>query len=80
MRKSFTLYKTASLLRLASNLTITTKYVKYTRIGLQSNMLLAIKFNSKTAISRGKFKHLIELLTSKNISIKKYLGKAHKNM
>ena len=44
-------------------------------------MFLALKFNSNTAFSRGKFKHLTELLTSKNINIKNFcLSKAHKTV
>ena len=44
-------------------------------------MFLAIKFNSNTVFSSGKFRQLTDLLTSKNICIKNfYLAKAHKTV
>ena len=44
-------------------------------------MLLALKFNSNAVFSRGKFTHLIDLITSKNYNIMNfYLSKSHKTV
>ena len=66
---------------LVAHLAMVTQWAKYTYMSLKHAMFLAIKFNSNTVFSSGKFRQLTDLLTSKNISIKNfYLAKAYKTV
>ena len=79
--KSFALREVTSLLRLVSNLALATSWAKCTHIALQRATFLAIKFNSHTVFSSGKFHCLTEILRSTNITTRKfYLDKAHKTV
>ena len=80
-RKSFTLREISSLLVLVAHLVMATQWAKRAYIALQHAVFLAIKFNSNTLFSSGKFRKLTDLLTSKDISIKNfYLAKPHKTV
>ena len=72
----FALSEIASLLEIAANLSLTTQWGKHF-VAVQHVAPLALKFNSNKVLARGKNKHLIDLLASKNVSIENfYLSKA----
>ena len=80
-RKRLTLREIASLLRLVSNLALTTQWRKFTFIALQHTVSLALKFNSNKVITNGKHKYLTDLLASKSINTKNFfLSRSHKTV
>ena len=80
-RKSFTFREIASLLSLASNLSLATSREKHACIALQHATFLAIKFNSHIVFSSEKFDRLTELLRSTNMAVRNfYLPKTHKTV
>ena len=79
LHKRFTLREAASLLGLESNLSLTTKWFKYTFVALHHATSLALKFNSNAVLSSGKHRNLIDLIRSKSINVKNFhLPQAYK--
>ena len=79
--KRFTLHEVASIFGIASNLALTTQWVKQTHISLQHIVFISLKFNSKDAFASGKHKNITCLLRSKKISIKIFfLSESHKTV
>ena len=80
-RKIFTPLEVASLIRLIVNLVLTTQWVNCTCVTPHDDILLAVKFNSITVLCSRRFKHLTDILTSKNMTIKNfYLSKSCKTV
>ena len=80
-RNSFTWKEIAFLLGLVSNLALATSWSTCPCIANQHASFLAIKFNSHTIFSSGKFHRLTELLCSTNMIVRNfYLAKAHKTV
>ena len=59
-------------LRLVSSLALSKQWFKYTHVFLQHVVPLALKFNSNTLLTSGKYKYQRDLMSSNNVSIKNF--------